>query len=142
MNQLYVYTQPLPLSLSPLHPTPLGGMSWAPVLYSSFPLAVLHRAAVYGVARSRTPLQRLSSRSSSVYMSILFSRFVSPACSLSVSTCPLSESVSLFLPSKQAHLYHLSRFPFISQSFLVNWWILLPILLFLFQSCNFTLFKY
>ena len=36
-------------------------------------------AAVYGVAHSRTQLKRLSSSSSSVYMSVLLSQFVPPS---------------------------------------------------------------
>ena len=47
-------------------------------------------AAVYGVAQSRTRLKRLSSSSSSVYMSVLLSRLAQPCPTLLVSTSPFS----------------------------------------------------
>ena len=46
----------------------------------------------------------------SVYRSMLFSRFIPPSLSPAASTSLLSTSVTLFLPSKQVHLYHFSRF--------------------------------
>ena len=61
-----------------------------PVLYS-FPLAICF---THG----------------SVYLSMLLSQFVPPFCSPAVSTSPFSTSVSLFLPYKQVHQYHFSRF--------------------------------
>ena len=45
-----------------------------------------------------------------VYRSMLFSRFIPPSLSPAASTSLLSTSVTLFLPSKQVHLYHFSRF--------------------------------
>ena len=53
-------------------------------------------AAVYGVAQSRTRLKRLSSSSSSVYMSMLFSQFIPASPSL---LCPQAHSLCLHLYS-------------------------------------------
>ena len=67
-----------------LHPTPLGhhrALSWVPMLYSSLPLAgYLH---------------------ASVCISMLLSQFILPSPSSTVSTCPFSMSVSLFLPGNR-----------------------------------------
>ena len=62
-----------------------------PVLYSRFPLAIYFKQG-------------------SVFMSNLISQFIPPS-SLTphLATYPLCMSVSLFLPCKQTHLYHLSR---------------------------------
>ena len=67
VNQLYVYTHPLPLrpSLRPLHPHPtdLGHHwtelpCWAPMLYSRFPLAIYcTHGSVYIGEGNGTPLQ-------------------------------------------------------------------------------------
>ena len=72
-------------------------------------------AAVYGVAQSRTRLQQLSSSSSSsssssVYMSMLLSPFVPLSPSPTVSASPFSISMSLFLPCRWIHQFHISRF--------------------------------
>ena len=55
-------------------------------------------AAVCGVAQSRTRLKRLSSSSSSVYVSILISQFIPPSSSQPLTTYPFATSSSLFLP--------------------------------------------
>ena len=81
-------------SLHPPHLTRLGhlrALSWAPVLYSSFPLAIYF---THG----------------SVYMSILISQFIPPSPYPTVSTCPFSMSTSLFLLCKEVRLYQFSRF--------------------------------
>ena len=56
-------------------------------------------AAVYGVAQSRTRLKRLSSSSSSVYTSMLFSQFVlaSPSPAVSLRLCLHFFSVNRFI---------------------------------------------
>ena len=46
----------------------------------------------------------------SVYMSVLLSQFIPPSPSPAGSTSPLSMSASLFLPCKQDHQYHFSKF--------------------------------
>ena len=46
----------------------------------------------------------------SVCMPVLLSQFVPPSPSRAVSTCLFFTSVSLFLPQKQVHLGHFSRF--------------------------------
>ena len=43
------------------------------------------------------------------YMSVLLSRLVPPSHCPSVPTSPFSASVSLFLPCKKVHQYHVSR---------------------------------
>ena len=94
VNQSYVYTYSLLLGYTFF--SHLSGSSQStelklPVLYSSFLLAV------YFIHNS-------------VYMSTVISQFVPSFLSPPVSTCPFSMSVSLFLPQKQVHLYHFSRF--------------------------------
>ena len=90
----YTYISPSWTSLPP-PPIPLiqvitEHQAELPVLYSRFPLAsyITH---------------------GSVYMSILISQFI-PSPLLPMSTCLFSTSTSLFLPCKQVHLYHFSRF--------------------------------
>ena len=96
VNQLYVYTYPLPLGASP-HPAipPLQVIrehrAELPVLHRSFPLAV-------------------SSIQGRVCTSVLASQFISCSPSRAVSTRPFSTSASLFLSYSQVHLYHFSRF--------------------------------
>ena len=95
VNQLQVYIYPLPLEppIPPIPPTQVITEHQAelPVLYSRFPLAICF---THG----------------SVSMSILISQFIPPTPSPTVSTCPFSMSVSLFLPCKQVHLHHFSKF--------------------------------
>ena len=96
VNQLYVYLYPLPLG-PPSHPSipPIQFITEhraeLPVLYSRFPLA---SCFTHG----------------SVFMSNLISQYIPFSPSPAVSTCPFSTSTSLFLPYKQVHLYHFSRF--------------------------------
>ena len=85
VNQLYVYIDPFPLDLpSCPHIPPISVITEHEaellVIYYSFPIA--------------TDFTR-----DGVYMSGLLSRFVPPALSHPVSTCPFPMSVSLFLPS-------------------------------------------
>ena len=62
-------------------------------------------------SQSRTRLTWLSTaQHSRVYMSMLLSQCIPLFASHAVSTSPFSTSVSLFLPCKQAHQYHFSRF--------------------------------
>ena len=61
-----------------------------PVIYSNFPLAILHMACIYP--------------------STLISQVISPSPSPPVYTGPFSMSVSLFLPQKQFHQYYFSIF--------------------------------
>ena len=97
------------------------------VLYSSFPLAIYFGnplqwsclenprdeeawwAAIYGVAQSQTWLKRLSSNSSSVYMSIPISPFIPPSSSppcpphilslcLHLYSCPTNKFVCTIFP--------------------------------------------
>ena len=78
---------PLPLS----HPSRSSQNTKVPVLYSRFLTAIYF---THG----------------SVYLSIPISQFVPLSHSPAVSTDPLSMSAFLFLPWKQVHLYHFSRF--------------------------------
>ena len=96
VNQLYVYICPLPLGPPSSAPTPsiqviTEHRAEFPVLYSRFPLAIYF---THG----------------SVFMSNLISQFIPPSLSPPVSTHPFSTSAFLFLPCKQVHLYHFSRF--------------------------------
>ena len=79
-----------PLHL-PSHPTSHRALLDLPALYSNFPLAVYF---IHG----------------NVYVSTLLSQFVSPSSSLIVPSHLFSTSASLFLPCKQVHQHHFSRF--------------------------------
>ena len=102
MNQLQMYTCPLPRELPSRfpHPTPLGCHSvpdWDPcvpqreAVSSSFPLAL---RVTHGT----------------VSMSVLLSQLTPPCPYPTVSTSLFSTSVSLFVPCRQVRLYHFSRF--------------------------------
>ena len=56
-----------------------------------------------------------------VYMSVLLSQFIPHSHSPTVSTSPFPMSVSLPLPCKQAHQYHVSRFQAVSHQLLRRW---------------------
>ena len=68
-------------------------------------------AAIYGVAQSWTRLKRLSSSSSSsVYMLMLLCLFIPLSPSPTIFTILFCVSASPFLPCKQVHQFHFSRF--------------------------------
>ena len=96
VNQSYAYTYSFLLGYTSFSHLSRSSLSTefrteTPVLFSSFLLAI------YFIHHS-------------VYMSTLISQFVPAFLSLSLSTCLFPMSVSLFLPQKQVHLYHFSRF--------------------------------
>ena len=90
----YIHSFPsLPPTASP-HPTPPGHhrtASWAPGAVERFPTSCLLCAC-------------------SVCMPTLHSQSSRPSPCPAVSTCLLSTSASLFLPSKWVHRYHFPRF--------------------------------
>ena len=93
VNQLYVYTCPLPAEPpSQPHPTPTGhhrAPGEHPVLNSNFPPAICFKHG-------------------SVYISMLLA--ICPILPYPMSTHPFFVSASLFLLCKQVYLYHFSRF--------------------------------
>ena len=97
ISHKYAYV-PCPLLLDslshlPLHPTPLSchrAMGWA-VSHSKFPLATYF---IY----------------SNVHVSMLFSQFIPPSLSPTVSISLFSRFASPLLPCKYVPQYHLSRF--------------------------------
>ena len=82
---------------SPFHHSclenPIDGEAWRPT--------------VRRIAESRT---RMSARDVHVYMSTLLSQRILPSPSPATSPSPFSTSASPFLPCRQAHQYHFSRF--------------------------------
>ena len=95
---IYIYiSTPCKTSLPPLpsyFSRSLQSTKMFPVLYIMLPLAVCFTCGSIYVC---------------VCVSILISQFVPPSLTpTTVSTCPFSMSVSLFLPCKWNHLYHFS----------------------------------
>ena len=105
MNQPQVYV--CCLSLEPSchflpHPTPLG----------------CHRAPTLSSLRHTENCHWPSNFTyGNIYVSVLFSKFVSPTTSRFVSTSLFSMSASSLLPCREVHQYHLSRF----HTFLMNY---------------------
>ena len=92
-----------------IHISPL---SWTSLLrFPSPPIWVItgHRAELPGLLYNSFPLA-LYFTHSSVYRPTPVPQLVPPFPSPAVSTCAFSRSVSLFMPWKQVHLYHFSRF--------------------------------
>ena len=96
VNQLHVYTYPLPLSLPPTPPI-------LPIL------AITEHRAELPELCSRTPLATYLTHGSAA-MSVLPSQLIPLCSSFPLPLSPFSACASLFLPCKQVHQYHFSRF--------------------------------
>ena len=96
MNQLQVYTCPLPSETPPIA-HPFHPSRWSQSTRSS---SLYHMASSHLLFILRTV----------IYVSMLFSQFIPPSPSFTVSTKLLSLSASASLPCKEVHQYHLSRF--------------------------------
>ena len=84
--------------------------SWVSLLLSHLTLLSHHRAQSWAPYDIQQPPTSYLFTHGSIYVSILYSVFVSPSPSPPVSICPFSVSMSPFLPYRQYHLCDLSIF--------------------------------
>ena len=98
---MHIYPLPRKPPCHPPHPTPLcrqTALSWAPVLHSSFPLAIPFTHGIHIMVYI----------SHSVYISVLIPQFIPPLPTPGPHVHSLH--LQLFLLCKRVHLYHFSRF--------------------------------